>query len=74
MIHDFVCRHVRFDAIQTHALHIVLTCNRHTFPSKRISGSTLAVVTCYSNELEGGGAYFLSVSGVDTSLLKPNDS
>lgn len=30
--HDFVCRHVRFDAIQTQAaLHIVLTCNRHTF-------------------------------------------
>lgn len=61
VIHDFVRRHVRFDAIQTQAaLHIVLTCNRHTFQSKHISWSQCDKV-CACFFWGGGGNDILSV-------------
>lgn len=63
--------------IQTRTvLHLVWTCNRHIFQSEYISQSN----TKSKPNVPGvkflcvKGAYFLSVSGVETSLLKPSDS
>lgn len=66
-----MCRHAQLDMSQTQAANC-LEMQQTDIQSKHTSQMRI----CYSHILSGTKleTYFLSVSGVDTSLLKPKDS